>query len=95
MDEQQPKADSVTVMDVEPAETGKVPAHPHNPVNPFGLLTRQFVVAAEAAWTNEQRRAIQQELCTKAQVMRERLDTFLDQLRADRACRYDVEPKKD
>ncbi|CCF83278.1 hypothetical protein [Nitrolancea hollandica] len=95
MDEQQPKADSVTVMDVAPAETGETTPHTFNPANPFGLLTRQFVVAAEAAWTNEQRRAIQQELCTKAQVMRERLDTFLDQLRADRACRYDDEAERD
>ncbi len=88
MDEQQPKADSVTVMDVEPAGTETPPSRPHNPANPFGLLTHQFVVAAEAAWTNEQRRAIQKELCTKAQVMRARLETFLDQLRAERAGRH-------
>jgi hypothetical protein len=88
MDEQRPKADSVMVIDAAPAEIGATPSPTSNPANPFGLLKHQFVVAAEAAWTNEQRRAIQKELCTKAQVIRERLDTFLDQLRAERGSRY-------
>lgn len=93
MDEQQPKADSVMVMDVAPAEASKTPPHAVDPANPFGLLTHQFMVVAEAAWTDEQRRAIQKDLCNKAQVMRERLDMFLVQLRAERVGRYDNEPE--
>ncbi len=84
MSEQQPKSDSVKVIEVVPAEANEESPSTDNQANPLGLLGHQFTVAAEAAWTSDQRQEIQKNLIRNAQAMRERLDTFLHQLRADR-----------
>lgn len=84
MSEQQPKADSVSATDVASDEASEAPTHTDNLANPFGLLKHQFTVPADAAWTSEQRQAIQKDLFIRAQVMRERLYALLEQLRAER-----------